>query len=623
MKEIFNSWSKEYKSIFGAIKTGEICTFRVCIPKSTVIDSNPVMIIFRNGFKERFLPMQKTNETEEYTEYSTDFVSTLMGVHYYYFGLIHNGNRFFIKKSGANHGVIGEGDLFQLTVYDSEFETPEFIKGGMFYQIFPDRFCNSNTPKENVPTDRYIHENWFDTPFYRPDEKGHVWNNDYFGGDLQGIIQKLDYIKSLGVTCIYLNPIFEAHENHRYNTANYMEVDPLLGNNEDFKELCEKAKEKGISVVLDGVFSHTGADSIYFNKFNRYDSFGAYNSKNSPYYSWYSFINYPDEYESWWGIDTLPNVNEDTKSYLDFICGDKGVLRHWLSLGAAGFRLDVADELPDTFLDRLNKCVKGYSKDKLIIGEVWEDASNKESYGVKRRYLLGQQLDSVMNYPFKDAIISYMKGGSGENFKNAIMTILENYPKPSIDCLMNFLSTHDIQRAITAFGGDSADGMSKDWQAEHYMTPEQYEYGKIVFKSAMVLQFFLPGVPCIYYGDEAGLQGYGDPFNRRCYPWGREDTDLIEYVRYLSSIRNELKEFLNGRCEFVVSNDATVAFLRYNDDETKCVLIAMNKSDNQYDINTTDVNLNDKKIEKVVKGNLNESIISVPSKDFVVIAFTS
>lgn len=195
------------------------------------------------------------------------------------------------------------------------------------------------------------------------------------------------------------------------------------------------------------------------------------------------------------------------------------MLDYWIEMGAAGYRLDVADELPDEFLDKLNKCVKKHGKEKLIIGEVWEDASNKESYGVKRRYLLGHQLDSVMNYPFRSAIMNYVKGGSPYDFRNSVMTIVENYPKPSVDVLMNSISTHDIERAINVLGGESCEGKSKDWMSGRMLTAEEYELGRNRMKVAMALQYFLPGVPCIYYGDEAGQQGYKDPFNRRCYQW--------------------------------------------------------------------------------------------------------
>lgn len=620
--DIYNSWDASYKSIFGALRIGQVCDFSIRIPNNTQYEGDPVMIIFRTGFKERFLPMLQTDKTDEYTQFTASYTSTFMGIHYYYFGMYSNGHKFFIKKQTASKGAIGQGALFQLTVYDDLFETPDFIKGGIIYQIFPDRFCNSKLPKDNIPTDRFIHENWGETPLYRPDEKGHVWNNDYFGGDLQGIIEKLPYLNELGVTCIYLNPIFEAHENHRYNTANYLKVDPHLGTNEDFQELCEKAKDMDISVILDGVFSHTGADSIYFNKFNRYDEVGAYNSETSQYNPWYSFYTFPDKYEAWWGIDTLPNVNETKKEYLNFICGAGGVLEYWLGLGASGYRLDVADELPDGFLDELNKCVKNSDKQNLIIGEVWEDASNKESYGVKRRYLLGNQLDSVMNYPFKEAILSYVTGGSTNCFIDSIMTILENYPKPSIDTLMNFLSTHDVMRAITSLGGDCVNNNNKDWQAEHYMSQDQYNFGKSRLKSAMVLQYFLPGVPSIYYGDEVGLQGYGDPFNRRCFPWGNEDTDLLDFTKELGNIRKQINGYLSGNFIFLNFSDNYICFARLNETSTKAAIIILNRSSCELHLNI--IPSLSEKCDKYnfIRGNLSENELYLAPFDYSVIQVT-
>lgn len=562
MKPIYDSWNLNYKSIFGAIRQFQTCRFSIRLPKNIVLDFAPVIVLFRTGFKERFIPMVEIDEEEDCFVYSAEYTPYFSDVHYYYFAYTVGGVRSYVKKVNCHEGSINNGDLFQLTVYDKNYKTPDFLKGGVMYQIFPDRFCKSGKEHENVPSDRIIREDWNGTPYYKPDENGHVWNNDYFGGDFAGIRSKLPYLHDLGVTCIYLNPIFESHENHRYNTANYMNADPLLGTNEEFAELCAEAKTYGISVILDGVFSHTGADSIYFNKFSRYDTLGAYNSKESRYYEWYSFFDYPNGYEAWWGIDTLPNVWENNASYTDYICGDSGVLSYWLSLGAAGYRLDVADELPDQFLDNLRKCVKDFDDEKIVIGEVWEDASNKESYGVKRRYLLGDQLDSVMNYPFRDAILNYVKGGSPTDLEYSVMTIIENYPKPSVDVLMNFVSTHDIERAINRLGGENCDGKSKDWMAERYLSAEEYKRGKNLLKAAMALQFFLPGVPSIYYGDEAGLQGYKDPFNRRCYPWGSEDTELIAYVTELCRVRKSLDVMKDGRVYFVYSDDRVVAFAR-------------------------------------------------------------
>ena len=554
MKPVYDTWDLGCKSIFGAIRQFETCRFSIRLHKDIHPDFPPVLVLFRTGFKERFIHMAPAGKDGDLIIYSCEYEARYSDVHYYYFSYTSGGIRHYIKRVNCHEGAEQDGELFQLTVYGKDYQTPDFIKGGIMYQIFPDRFCNSGKPKKNVPDGRVLREDWGGTPWYRPDEHGHVWNNDYFGGDFAGIQSKLPYLKDLGVTCIYLNPIFEAHENHRYNTADYSKADPLLGTNEEFAELCREAKKLGISIILDGVFSHTGADSIYFNKYERYPEPGAYQSRDSKYYSWYSFTEFPWQYEAWWGIDTLPNVNENNEDYTRFICGDEGIIHYWLSKGASGFRLDVADELPDQFLNNLRRSVKKMGREKLIIGEVWEDASNKESYGVKRRYLLGDQLDSVMNYPFREAILSYVKGGDPRSFIYSVMTILEHYPKPTIDTLMNFVSTHDIERAINRLGGEYCDDKSKDWMAERWLTDEQYRNGKNLLKSAFALMYFLPGVPCMYYGDEAGLQGYKDPFNRRCYPWGNEDHELIEYVKELGRVRKSIHNLKAGRTYFALKD---------------------------------------------------------------------
>ncbi len=618
MKQIYDSWSSEYKAPFGAVKTEKTCTFRITLPEGVNPDFPPVLVSFRSGFKERFRSMHRVGEVEGRQLWETKYAPRYAGVHYYYFAYTQNGNRHYIKRTNAHYGAVDEGDLFQLTVYAGDYQTPEFLKGGVMYQIFPDRFYKSGKPHDNIPQDRVIREDWGGTPYYKPDENGHVWNNDYFGGDLEGIIEKLPYLQDLGITCIYLNPIFESHENHRYNTANYRRVDPMLGTNEDFQRLCTEAKKLGISVILDGVFSHTGADSIYFNKFNRYDNKGAFQGEESEYYPWYTFYNFPNEYEAWWGIDTLPNVRENNEKYTRYICGKDGVLDYWISLGAAGYRLDVADELPDEFLDNLNRCVKKHGKEKIVIGEVWEDASNKEAYGIKRRYLLGSQLDSVMNYPFREAIIGYIKGMDAKEFRHRIMGILENYPKPTVDVLMNFVSTHDIERAINRFGGESCDDKSKDWMAEKYLNDFEYAHGKAMLKCAMALMFFLPGVPSIYYGDEAGLQGYKDPFNRRCYPWGKEDTELISYTKELGTIRRNNEVFRNGLLAFLPTQDDVMAFARYRDGEGVAVQIYANRSTHTQTVELTPF-ANSYQVNTVLRGAMEGNTLTIPPYDYVAV----
>ena len=617
MSHLYDSWNTEYKTPFGAVREGKVVYFQIRLPKELQPDFPPCLVLFRPGYKERFITMFPVREEEDCRVWGCGYIPKFCGVHYYYFAYTCSGQRYYIKRVVGHIGNLNDGDLFQLTVYDAAYKTPDFLKGGIMYQIFPDRFAKSGEPHDNIPYGRVMRE-WGETPYYRPDEHGHVWNNDYFGGDLKGIQEKLPYLQELGVTCLYLNPIFEAHENHRYNTANYRKVDPLLGTNEDFAALCAEAKKYGISIILDGVFSHTGADSIYFNKYGRYDTVGAFQSQESEYYSWYTFYAYPNVYEAWWGIDTLPNVQENNAEYTRYICGDGGVLEYWMSLGAAGFRLDVADELPDAFLDNLRVCVKKQGEEKIVIGEVWEDASNKEAYGIKRRYLLGGQLDSVMNYPFREAVINYIKGMSSRDFRRGIVGILENYPKESINVLMNFLSTHDIERAINRFGGESCHDKSKDWMAERYLNEQEYQLGKSRLKAATALLFFLPGVPCIYYGDEAGLQGYKDPFNRRCYPWGHEDTELIGFHKELARIRKAYRVFRDGLLRFIKVQEDVMAFARYHESAGVTVQIYVNRSGQEQRVPFSPV-FPDYELERIEHGTIEGDTIQLPPYEYAFI----
>ncbi|MCL2086468.1 MAG: glycoside hydrolase family 13 protein [Oscillospiraceae bacterium] len=578
MTPVYDSFSVEYKKPFGAVKQFEPCRFRLKFPVNKEVQQ-PTLVLFRPGDKEKYIPMNHEGEKEHSNVFSCVYSPQNVGLHHYYFFMLEKGNRVLIKRNGASQGDFSGSGLFQLTVHEPELDSPDWLKGGVMYQIFPDRFCRVTDENSDVtiPLGRTLHTNWDDVPEWWPNSDGKITNTDYFGGNLAGIQSKLPYLQSIGVTCIYLNPIFESHENHRYSTANYERVDPMMGSEKEFTAFCAKAKEFGISIILDGVFSHTGADSVYFNKFGRYgETNGAYRDPKSKYCEWYSFINYPHTYEAWWGFDTLPNVNENVESYTEYICGKDGILQKWLDAGAAGWRLDVVDELPDEFIDKLHIAVKEKGKDKVIYGEVWEDATTKESYGVRRRYLTGGQLDSVMNYPFKEFIISYIKESAPEPFKDGIMTILERYPKPAVDILMNFLSTHDIERVITRLAGDKIGDNGREWQANQHLSDAQYVYGKVLVKCAMVLQFFLPGIPCIYYGDETGVGGYKDPFNRRTYPWGKEDDDLIEFTAELSHIRKSHHVFREGALKFIEVEPNYCIFSRSFGDET--VVIYLNKS---------------------------------------------
>ncbi len=545
---------------------------------------------------------------------------TSPGLYFYHFDYESSWGRgsIFLKENGI--GAIANGiemqSAWQLTVYDAAFETPDWMKGGIIYQIFPDRFYNSGKPKENVPQDRILRTDTENAPYWKPDEKGRVLNNDYFGGDLEGVCEKLPYLQSLGVSCIYLNPIFEAHSNHRYNTADYEKIDPLLGTEKDFKKLCADAKKLGIHIILDGVFSHTGADSRYFNRANRYDTVGAYNSEDSPYYPWYSFSSFPNRYKSWWGFESLPEVKEESPAYMQFINGKNGVVRKWLKLGASGWRLDVADELPDSFIAALSKAAKAEKKDAFIVGEVWEDATTKWAYGKRRKYLLGEELDSVMNYPFAAAILNFARGGIAERFENAVMNIVENYPKPVLDVLMNHIGTHDTERAITKIAGESCEYRDRAWQSQKHLSETEYKKGETLLQMAAVLQYTLPGVPSLYYGDEAGLEGYKDPFNRGCYPWGRENKRLLAFYKKLGEIRREIPCFKNGELHFLSAVLGCVAYEREN--EESAVLVIANRNENEIDYHLP------KKWqgkEELLRGDFSGESISVPAMGAVILIF--
>lgn len=580
----YNSRDTSYKSVFGASASGESVRFSILIPRSFSCSGASFVVRKDSGSVQKIdLFWNGITENEHYEWWTADYSFPSSGLYFYHFEyqIPFGTGKIYLKNSG-----IGEyspfGAEWQQTVYEPNLKTPDWIKGGIMYQILPDRFYNSGIKKENVPSDRIIHKNSDEPVVWKPDEHGEILNNDYYCGDLYGIIQKLPYLKSLSVSVIYLNPIFEAHSNHRYNTADFLKIDSLLGDEESLKELCKKAAEYGIRIILDGVFSHTGSDSIYFNKEKRYGEGGAYNDANSPFRPWYTFTS-GKKYKSWWNIKTLPEVNETEHSYLEFITGENGVISKWSDCGIAGWRLDVADELPDLFLDALYKRAKSNDSDCLIIGEVWEDASNKMSYGKRRRYLLGNQLDSVMNYPFADAILRFMRYGIAEEFMESIVTICENYPPQILNSLMNHIGTHDTARILTRVVNEEIDHKPRTLLASYKVTPQEYELGKSYLKSAAVLQYMLPGFPSVYYGDEAGLTGGGDPFNRACYPWGKEDKELIEHYRLLGRIRSSLPCLKEGKFVPISAMLGCIAFARESKEENQGVIVIVNRNNHEID----------------------------------------
>ncbi len=569
----FNPLDKFYKNVLGAVCENQKMKFRVKGNFGSVI-----LLVKKDGASEYtpFYMEQKFIEKDQKV-FEVEF-SLPVGLYFYHFDcgtvLLGLGEDFTAKTMDLPND-------FQLTVFSSDYKVSNKLNGGVMYQIFPDRF-NKSGRNIKLSKNKVMHSSWNETPYFLPNEKGQVLNNDFFGGDLQGIINKLDYLKDLGVTCIYLNPIFKAFSNHRYDTGDYMQIDPVLGDIEDFKQLIEQCNKRGITIVLDGVFNHTGADSLYFNKYGNYNSVGAYQSKNSPYYDWFNFSKYPDNYESWWGIDTLPSVNESSEEYMNFITGENGVIDTYTKLGIGGWRLDVVDELPTQFVRKIRQAVKRVNDNAVIIGEVWEDASNKVAYSVRREYFQGKELDSVMNYPLKNAIISFVKSGNSSQLSNVIKTQLDHYPQQVVHTLMNMLSTHDTFRIVSALSDVDIYGKSKLELSQLKIQGEELEKAKFLEKAASLLQFTLCGVPCIYYGDEICMQGYSDPLCRLPFDWDNIDTEMLKWYKKLGKIRNTNSVFNNGEFIEVLCDEGVYAYKRANEFDE--VLIVVNISNSQINL---------------------------------------
>ena len=429
---------------------------------------------------------------------------------------------------------------WQLTVYDDTHKSPAWFGRGVTYQIFPDRFRRAKSRDvAGLVGPRTLHKNWDELPEYRPNAEGEITCSDFFGGDLQGITEKLDYLASLHVTTLYLNPIFESASNHRYDTGDYRKVDPILGTNADFKKLCAAAADCGIRIVLDGVFAHTGADSRYFNRFRHYPGCGAYNSRSSVYARWYSFAHYPDDYKCWWDFKDLPAVNAanpDWRKYM--ITGERSIVKTWLRDGASGWRLDVADELPDDVLRGMRSAAKETDPDSVLLGEVWEDAVTKVSYGERRQYALGDALDSVMNYPLRDGLVAFLTGRStARALADLLLSQRLNYPRPLYYALMNLTASHDVARTRSALALDfDPRSRTRAELAALEITDAMAARGAQLQVLAAAVQFWLPGIPSIYYGDETGMQGLCDPFNRA--PLQMCDTQMLQWYAQLTALRH-------------------------------------------------------------------------------------
>ncbi|CEP91708.1 alpha-amylase [[Clostridium] sordellii] len=555
MSIIYDSWMESHKKPFGALEIGEDININI----EAISDVKEIYLILETNedIKKEIKMENKSNGIFTIDKYKFEKEN----IYFYYFKSI-EGETLDVKYYGKSYDCgacveyhdINYINKYQITV-SRKTESPKWFKEGILYHIFVDRFNRTgkiNNPKRNS----FIYANWEDTPMYIKNKENEVIRWDFHGGNLKGIISKLNYLKGLGVTVIYLSPIFKSQSNHKYDTGDYKTIDPMFGDEEIFKELIYKANKKGINIILDGVFSHTGDDSIYFNKYGNYDSLGAYQSKNSKFFSWYNFKDYPNEYDCWWGVKSLPNVNEIENSYMDYIIRDKdSVIKKWMNYGVKGWRLDVVDELPSKFLETLKKETLNIDNESVIVGEVWEDASNKISYSERRKYFLGNQLNGVTGYVFKNIVVEFLKGNiNSQDVYNRFMTIKENYPKDAFKSNLNLLGTHDTRRILTELNEE-----------------------KELLKLAVFIQMTFEGVPYVYYGDEAGLIGETDPDNRRTYPWENEDKDILNFYKKIIKERKNNKLLSSGETKFLkLSNQNILGYIRYI--KTDKILVLINRS---------------------------------------------
>lgn len=565
----------------------EKAEFLLLVPQTLGVYS-PKLSIRRDGDdREKTVFFERTeteNGIERYSAcFSTDELGDEVGL-YFLTPLFLSGKTVLAFSSENNvEGVLcdpQEAKPFKLLVYDAEYETPDWYKASVMYHIFVDRFCKGSVPVPCKDT-AVLNEDWENgIPQFGEKPGDFCANNMFFGGTLYGIAEKLPYLESLGVNLLYLSPIFDAYSNHKYDTGDYARVDEMFGGDEGLRTLLCACRERGIRVILDGVFNHTGDDSVYFNRYGRYASVGAYQSESSPYHGWFTFRHFPDDYECWWGIPILPKLNlgnADTKNYFT---GENGILKKYLNEGVSGYRLDVADELPQSFLRCLRETVKSEKADAVIIGEVWENAADKIAYGERRSYFCGKELDGVMNYPVKDAIVRFVNEKDASALKNTVYDIYSSYPSFVSQTLMNLLGTHDTERILTVLGTERHKGLSNRELSRFHMSDEEYRNGKKKLKIASVLQFTLPGTPSIFYGDEAGIQGGHDPFCRATFPWGHEDAELVGHYRRLGAIRRTEAALCRGELTVDYAENGVFVFSRTLRDRK--VTVAVNCSDNPY-----------------------------------------
>ena len=602
----------EYRSPFGAVQLGGTVVLGIDVWGEDAVGAT--LRVWTDERGEELLPMEGACE-DDHVHYSVSYTPAQTGVVWYSFDLAASDGATW--RYGAREGwTTGEGDFaygdppsFQLTVYVPRQTQPDWYKNGIVYQVFPDRFARGADWRERAEKALAAHregparvlvEDWDTPPAYKKSEDGDILEWGFYGGTLRGVREKLDYLADLGVTVIYLNPIFEAASNHRYDTADYLRIDPMLGDEEEFCALAREAAARGISIMLDGVFNHCGQDSRYFNRYGNYLDPGAWQGDESPYRDWF-FFNEDGTYDGWWGNPDLPDVNEKSPEYRELICGQDGVVRKWLRAGARGWRLDVADELSDGFIEDIKAAMVAERPDGALVGEVWEDASNKMAYGKLRQYFEGTELDGTMNYPLRTALLAFVRNQIGAPEMAARLEQLrENYPRDAFFSCLNLLGSHDRERLFTMLGdAPDPDTLSEEECAAFRLDEGHASLAMSRLWLTVLLQMTLPGVPCVYYGDERGMEGFRDPYNRAAFPWDGGRMDCATVFRNAIAVRKALPVLTTGDFEPFADGEDVFGFWRRGEDG-ECVCVLANAS--LHDAHTVRVPMAGEAVSDVVSG---------------------
>lgn len=548
-----------------------------------------VKFIVRDSKQEKTFQLKHIKNTEDMVVFAGEASLSTKAIYHYYFSYEINCDfQYFKKDNTTNNKTITKEECFKMSV---NFDVPDWAKGKIMYHIFIDRFKRGQTEPPIPMERRMVYPSWSSEMMIGPNEEG-IWNADFYGGDLKGIEENIEYFKSLGVDILYLSPVVHSQSNHRYDTADYENVDPYIGTNKDLESLCNKAHENGIKIVLDAVFNHTGNDSVYFNEYNTYNSEGAYNNPSSPYANFYRYNihNNSINYDYWWGMKNLPVCDGNSQEWQKYITGENGIIDKWFKLGIDGLRLDVADELTDEYIEKIKEAVKRNKDDGLIIGEVW-----KNPMRMNRGYLeSGKGMDTVMNYPLVDALIRYFKYSDSEKLYRVINEIENEYPAETIHSLMNFTSTHDISRAINIFSSNNFekhgewawDPSNRDlkYSKNYKISREDYIKGLKIYKAYIFSLAFMPGILSIFYGDELGIEGYGNLANRKPFPWDNINEELLEYFKLIGNIRKKEKFLTEADLNILDINKDYLSFERKTALEKMLVMISRSNEEKQIDI---------------------------------------